>query len=145
MSIIEFEETVKYLSKMVTIELLKDPDQLTAIEITQRTNNLKDYLQRIRNKISGENLSIFHARILGTAPDYKNGILQMYADKLKGENRFLTKESYQDKVKDLFLYYNQVWAMALYLTLEYDRAGSPIDGIGPLGQTRAMIRHQYRV
>lgn len=138
MSMSDFVETVKYLFKMVTLELLKDPDQLTAIEITQRANNLKDYLQRIRNKISGENLSIFHAKILGTAPDYNNGILQMYADKVKGEKRFLTKNSYQDKVKNLFLYYNQIWAMALCLTLEYDRAGSPIDGIGPLGQARAM-------
>jgi len=75
-------------------------------------------------------LGYLHKVVYGDGGD-NHGLYKTYADMLKAEHRYLTKASYHDKVLNLFLYYNQIEATAVYLALEYYRSKEDELHVGP--------------
>jgi len=102
-------------------EISKDVNTLTDGEQTQRINTINYLLGTISDKISPY-LGSFHNKVYGDETSDADGLYKIYADKIKAEIRFLTKTNYQDKVKNLLLYYNQIEATELYLAVEYFHA-----------------------
>ncbi len=103
-------------------EIHKDPAKLTPDERTRRANTINSKLDTIKNHIEPF-LGALHHKLYGTGTTVDaQGLYKVYADKLKADQRFLTKANYQDRVKKLFLYYNQIEATSLYLAVEYYHA-----------------------
>lgn len=102
----------------LNMQLQKDPATLTATEVAQRKAILKSLMERVNTKIK-DDLGTFHTMLYGSQG--ADGLFQTYAKKLKAEKRFLSKKNYQDKVKALMLYYNQLETTGAYLAAEYSR------------------------
>ena len=102
-------------------EIDQNPAILTAGEVIQRTNTINALLITIGDKISPY-LGSLHKKVYGDGTLDADGLYKIYADMIKAQKRFLTKANYQDKVKNLFLYYNQIEATELYLAVEYYHA-----------------------
>ncbi|OPY11569.1 MAG: hypothetical protein A4E69_02773 [Syntrophus sp. PtaB.Bin138] len=102
-------------------EIQKDPATLTSAERTQRINTINAKLKTIGDKIEPF-LGSLHKKLHGDGTLDAQGLYKIYADKIKAQKRFLSKANYQDKVKTLFLYFNQLETTALYLAVEYYHA-----------------------
>ncbi len=113
-------------------KLQVDPETLNDDAKAIRLNSIKDQLNIIRTQIAPSK-GYLHTTLFGDTNTKTEGLFKIYADTLKAQKRFLSKENYQNKVRDLFKYYNRIEAIETYLVIEYYRAGSPIDNIGPVG------------
>ena len=102
-------------------EIDKDSATLNDGEKTKRTKTIKKVLEKIGDKIEPY-LGSLHNKVYGNGALGAEGLYKIYADMIKSKKRFLTKTNYQDKVKNLFLYYNQIEATAFYLAVEYYHA-----------------------
>jgi len=121
MQLADYITVVENTFKDLKNELMKDPDTLTEQEKKERLNTINLKLKTIEDKIEPY-LGSLHRKLYGEGGTGAQGLYKIYADLLKTQKRFLTKQNYTDKVKYLFLYYNQIQATALYLAVEYYHA-----------------------
>lgn len=119
-------------------EIQKDPTTLTEAEKAARLSTINAKLKIVADKIEPY-LGSLHKKLHGDETLDADGLYKVYADKLKTGRRFLSKANYQDKVKKLFLYYNQIEATELYLAVEYYRAGYSVGSLIQPPQSKTII------
>ena len=117
-----------YVNKIINLytdlnaEYQKDPDTMTPQQLSRSQNTIGDILKEVGDDIV-PNFGQIYLMLLGDNPADPDStrLLKLYADKLRANKRFASRENYQDSVKQFLLYYNHIEALELLLSLEFLR------------------------